>query len=98
MFDKTSLELEPQRSQERIEEWLVTRFAQLADVEPDAVDVDKPFADYSLDSSVAVTVALELSRWLDRELSQTVFWEHPTIRALARILAESPEAGRDDGG
>jgi acyl carrier protein len=73
-----------------IEDWLVQRFAQLADVPNDEIELERPFADYRLDSAVAVTVARELAVWLGRELPITVFWEYPTIASLARAL-ETPD-------
>ena len=71
-----------------IETWLLDRFAKLADIAPDDIDVDRPFADYQLDSSVAVTLTQDLSRWLARELSITLFWEYPSIRDLSSALAD----------
>ncbi|MDK2122755.1 acyl carrier protein [Parachitinimonas caeni] len=71
---------------EAIEDWLVQRFAQLAEVSPDDIDLDRPFADYQLDSAVAVTVSREFGAWLGKELSITLFWEYPTIRSLAAAL------------
>jgi acyl carrier protein len=74
------------RAASDIECWLVERFAQLANVEPSEIDSDRPFSDYALDSSVAVTVTAEFSRWLGSELAITLFWEYPTIRSLAAGL------------
>jgi acyl carrier protein len=76
------------RSANEIEHWLVARFAQLANVEPSEIDSDRPFSDYALDSSVAVTVTAEFSGWLGKELTITLFWEYPTIRSLSSALAE----------
>lgn len=76
------------RSSDEIEQWLVERFATIAEVDATELDVDRPFADYHLDSSVAVTVTRELSAWLDRELSLTLFWEYPTIATLSRALPQ----------
>ncbi|MFC4161437.1 acyl carrier protein [Chitinimonas lacunae] len=70
-------------STEAAEDWLVQRFASLAQVAPAEIDLDRPFADYRLDSAVAVTISGEFSRWLGQELPITLFWEHPTIRSLA---------------
>ncbi|MEX0731425.1 MAG: acyl carrier protein [Aquisalimonadaceae bacterium] len=72
--------------QESMEDWLISRFAQLAGVSPDEIDIDRPFADYQLDSAVAVTMTKEFSAWLGRELSITLFWEYPTIRSLAAAI------------
>lgn len=79
----TPTALDQPRSTEAAEDWLVQRFAQLAETAPEDIDLDRPFADYRLDSAVAVTVSAEFSRWLGQELPITLFWEHPTIRSLA---------------
>lgn len=73
-------------NKEAIENWLVQRFSQLADVSPDEIDIDRPFADYQLDSAVAVTVSRELSRQVGRDLPITLFWEYPTIGSLSSAL------------
>ena len=72
---------------DEVESWLVERLAGLAGEEPAAVDIQRPFVDYSLDSSVAVTLSVELGRWLDTKLSPTLFWEYPNIATLATALA-----------
>jgi len=79
--------ISPPRSRYEMEEWLIQRLAGLSGIDPAEIDIDQPFADYSLDSSVAVTVTNEFSAWLARELSVTMFWEYPSIRALAQSLA-----------
>jgi acyl carrier protein len=74
------------RTNEEIEGWLIERIATLSNMETQEVDRDRPFADFSMDSSVIITVTQELSRWLDEEISVTIFWELPTIRDLVRGL------------
>jgi acyl carrier protein len=69
-----------------IEHWLVQRFAHLATVPVESIDVDRPFADYQLDSAVAVTVSRELSAQVGRDLPITLFWEYPTISYLSAAL------------
>jgi acyl carrier protein len=75
------------RSRDELEDWLIKRLASLSGIDPAEIDIEQPFADYSLDSSVAVTVTNEFSAWLARDLSITMFWEYPSIRALAQSLA-----------
>ncbi|HEY8025632.1 MAG TPA: acyl carrier protein [Burkholderiaceae bacterium] len=72
-----------------IQNWLVSRFAELSQIDPRQIDVDRPFADYQLDSAVAVTVSHELGERLERELSITLFWDYPTIRDLSEALGRS---------
>jgi len=71
-----------------VEAWLIDKLAALSQVDPDSIDVDRPFVDYHLDSSVAVTLALELGRWIGREFSPTLFWEFPNISVLAAALSD----------
>jgi acyl carrier protein len=73
-------------TQEEIANWLVRRFAQLAQVGPAEIDVERPFADYELDSAVAVTVSQELSAQVGKSLPITLFWEYPTIASLSSAL------------
>lgn len=75
--------------QDAIEQWLVQRFAQLADVPVQSIDIERPFADYQLDSAVAVTVSLELGAKVGRDLPITLFWEYPTIGSLSAALCQA---------
>ncbi len=79
-----------------IQDWLVARFADLAQVAPQDIDVDRPFIDYQLDSALAVTVSQELGDWLAQELSITLFWEYPTIRSLAETMGAEAGHGMAD--
>lgn len=76
------------RTREGIERWLIARVAALAHIPAEDVRTDLPFAEFSLDSSVIITVTQELSRSLGQELSITLFWEFPTIAELTRALVE----------
>ena len=74
----------------QIEDWLLTRVAILTGTDIDAIDLDTPFSDYSLDSSAAVTLVQELCEVTGRDLSVTLFWEYPSIRLLAsNLVAEA---------
>lgn len=73
-------------TREEIENWLVQRFAQIAQVTSGEIDVERPFADYELDSAVAVTVSQELSVQVGQALPITLFWEYPTIASLSSAM------------
>jgi acyl carrier protein len=73
-----------------IQEWMLRRLAQILDVSPDQIDVNARLDHYGLESVEAITVASELSDWLDRRLSPTLLWDHPTIARLACHIAEMP--------
>ncbi|WP_326640473.1 acyltransferase domain-containing protein [Streptosporangium sp. NBC_01755] len=52
-----------------------------------AVDADRLFIDYGIGSADAVALATELEARLGTPLPNTVFYDHPTPRALAEHLA-----------
>ncbi|MFC4894099.1 beta-ketoacyl synthase N-terminal-like domain-containing protein [Streptosporangium amethystogenes subsp. fukuiense] len=70
---------------------LVAERAGLADV-----DADRLFIDYGIGSADAVALAAELEARLGIPLPNTVFYDHPTPRALAEHLAGA--VGRPDRG
>jgi acyl carrier protein len=70
-----------------IQSWLTTRLAEQLGLASEAIDVQKPFAEYGLDSMVGVFLAGDLEEWLGLKLSPTVLWEYPTTEALAHYLA-----------
>jgi acyl carrier protein len=86
--EQPQLLLESVPTAETIQAWLIARLAPYLNVSPDYIDIDEPFADYGLDSSVAVTLTGELADWLNRDLSPTLFWKYPNISTLAQHLAQ----------
>lgn len=79
----------PTITREEIERWLIERIASLSASRADAIGIDRPFADFALDSALVISVTNELSRWLGKELSVTLFWEYPTIEELAKNLVSA---------
>src|SRR5438477_9688451 len=73
-----------------IQTWLVSRLSQVLQVEPGAIDIHEPFANYGLTSVDAVGLSGDLEDWLKRRLSPTLAYEYPTIATLARYLAGAP--------
>ncbi|HET9874224.1 MAG TPA: beta-ketoacyl reductase, partial [Mycobacterium sp.] len=53
-----------------------------------AVDVDQPFPELGLDSMMAMKVLKETQQLVGTDLSASMFWNHPTISALAAYLVE----------
>lgn len=72
-----------------IRAWLVQYIAQAQGIAPEKVDPEQPFARYGLGSLQSLNLVQALEQWLGRALSPTVAWNHPSIAALARHLAES---------
>ena len=76
---------------EVIQAWLVSKLSERLGMESHEIDIREPFASYGLGSTEAVSLAGELAEWLGRKLSPALAYEYPTIEALARHLAESPD-------
>src|SRR5579864_3355155 len=76
---------------EVIQTWLVAKLSERLGIESHQIDIREPFAGYGLGSTEAVSLAGELAEWLGRKLSPTLAYEYPTVEALARHLAGSPD-------
>lgn len=89
-----------ERSANEVRAFLTTHLATLLRVAPEAIDGDRTFTDFGLDSLEAVNLSAELSDWLGVDLDANLVWEQPTIHALAGALghdagkatASAPEA------
>src|SRR5579885_2206717 len=83
-------------SREAIQDWLIAHISAELSLEPTALDIHEPLASYGMDSVAAVGLSGDLEDWLGRELAPTLFYDYPTIVALAGHLAgEKLLAGRD---
>ena len=71
-----------------VETLLVAKIAAHVKIDPDAVDTEKPFADYGLDSALAVSLVGELESHLGLQLPATLAWDYPCIANLSKYLAE----------
>lgn len=87
--EESSLKLAP--TEEAIQAWIVSHLAVYLKMQPDEIEIGETFARYGLDSSVAVSLTSELADWLGSELEPTLFWEYPSIEALAAHLANECE-------
>lgn len=74
---------------EVIENWLISKISELLELNPDQIDVKKPFTSYGVDSVTAVALSGDLEEWLGRRLTVTVVFDYPDIESLAGYLAES---------
>ena len=83
---------------EVIQAWLVSKLSERLGIESHEIDIREPFASYGLGSTEAVSLAGELAEWLGRKLSPALVYEYPTIEALARHLAESPDVSESATG
>ncbi|MBS2548527.1 aminotransferase class I/II-fold pyridoxal phosphate-dependent enzyme [Catenulispora sp. NL8] len=74
-----------------IERWLIERIAARLGLAPDTVDAHAPFTALGLDSKQSVAVSQELGTHLGREITASLVFDHPTIRAVADALGTDPE-------
>jgi phthiocerol/phenolphthiocerol synthesis type-I polyketide synthase E len=75
--------------------WLTARVAATAGIDLDEIDPDAAFSRYAIGSIDAVGISGDLSDLLDRTLSPTLLYQHPTINALVEALT-GPAAGAED--
>jgi acyl carrier protein len=74
-------------SEDAIIQWLIWKLSEVVEIEPQHLDIRRPFEHFGLDSIQAVSLSGDLADWLGREISPTVTWDYPTIELLARHLA-----------
>ncbi len=76
-------------SEKEIRDRLVQAVAETARLPAERIDIREPFASYNIESVEAVYLVGELEEWLGVQLEATLLWDHATIEALARHLAET---------
>ena len=69
-----------------IQDWLITRIAELLQLTPDTIDIQESFSNYGLSSLDAVTLSGDLEELLGRRLSPTLAYDYPNILTLSRYL------------
>ncbi len=67
-----------------------------ADAGPSRVDADRPFSELGLDSLTGVELRNRLSSAVGVRVPATAVFDHPTPRALARLLADLLAEGRPE--
>lgn len=77
---------QPLDNESDIRHWLSARVADHVGVEPREIDPTRALRSYGYRSIHAIALLRELSLLVQRDLSVTLFWEHPTIDALARAV------------
>lgn len=76
-----------------IQNWLLNWLSQKLKIPTQNLDPKQSFADYGMDSVIAVELAQDLQEWLalHQELETTIAWNFPTIETLAQYLTQSTE-------
>jgi acyl carrier protein len=75
-------------TREQISDFCVTALANILRISKDRVDTGTKFNRLGLDSAMLVYLMMELEEQLDLELSTDDFYDHPTVDALSRFLAD----------
>ena len=74
------------KTQEEVQGWIIQWLEDNAGVLRETIELDKPFADYRLDSLTAVEFSEDVEEWLGIQLTVTVLWNHPTISKMTQYL------------
>ena len=74
-----------------LQDWLVAQIAGVAQILPEDVDVDRPFAEFGMDSMQLFQLSGDLQKFLGREVSEIVAWDYPTIAQLSKHLTTDSE-------
>ncbi|MDJ0846476.1 acyl carrier protein [Crocosphaera sp.] len=74
---------------ETVQNWLIKQLAEQLRLDPASIKITEPFTRYGLDSIDAVTLVGDLEDWLDLDLPDTLFWDHPTVEKSAKYLEEN---------
>jgi acyl-CoA synthetase (AMP-forming)/AMP-acid ligase II/alkylation response protein AidB-like acyl-CoA dehydrogenase/acyl carrier protein len=88
---------------EAIQTWMVQWLSQKLKMLPEQIDRRQSFADYGIDSVIAVELAQDLETWLNlsQPLEATIAWNFPSIESLAAYLSQQttsvPDASASSG-
>ncbi|MBE9215021.1 AMP-binding protein [Plectonema cf. radiosum LEGE 06105] len=74
-----------------IQNWLVNWLSGKLKLPNKAIDINKSFADYGIDSVIAVELAQDLQEWLNypHAIEATIAWNFPTIESLSNYLTQT---------
>lgn len=70
-----------------IEQWLRAYLAAQLQLQPESIDAQSSFAELGLTSMMAVALAEQLEKLLQRKIDATVAWDFANIQALSSYLA-----------
>lgn len=76
------------RTQSSIESWIVEWLIARGGVAPGDVDLERPFAEYGLDSMTAVEMSGEIEDWSGVALNPVVAWNYPTVSRLSGYITD----------
>ncbi|ACB52425.1 AMP-dependent synthetase and ligase, probable acyl-CoA synthase [Crocosphaera subtropica ATCC 51142] len=81
-----------------IEDWLKNWLGKKLNLSPQTIDPKRAFADYGIDSVMAVELAQDLQEWLGhtQELEASLAWNFPNIKSLAKYLTTVASVAEDE--
>lgn len=71
-----------------IEAWCIQRFSEILEMPEESIDTNRELDNLGLDSASKIALGVELEEFLGRRLAPDVMAGQPTIRDLARTLAD----------
>tara|TARA_R100000306_G_C4377805_1_gene142785 strand:+ start:1234 stop:1605 length:372 start_codon:yes stop_codon:yes gene_type:complete len=80
------------KTKNEIETWLINWLVGKAGIPKEAIELNRPFADYALDSLTTVELGEDIEDFLHIEVPITVAWNYPTIDALSTYLSQHDNA------
>ncbi|AOX02679.1 hypothetical protein BJP34_27450 [Moorena producens PAL-8-15-08-1] len=76
--------------------WIESWLAKQPGIQRETINRQTSFADYGMDSVLAVDLVQALEDWLQTSLDATSLWNFPTIESLAQYLASKTSTKEDD--
>lgn len=83
---------DPPAKTEVVTTWLKRWMAREFAVRPETIADTDRFAAYGMDSVAAMMLVSALEDWTGTDLPPTLVWDHPSVEAIAREIAATPEA------
>ena len=79
------------KTQEEVQAWIITWLQDNAGITDDAIELDKPFAEYHLDSLTSIELSYDLEKFSGKQLDVTVAFNYPTINKMSKHLSLNVE-------
>ena len=84
------------KTKEEVEIWIIAWLQDNAGVTSESIDLNKPFADYHLDSLTSIELSYDLEEWTGKELTVTTAWNYPTINKMSEYLAGVKDNSKEE--
>lgn len=75
----------------QIQDWLITRIAELLQMDPGKINIRESFSNYGLSSLDAVTLSGDMEEFIGVRLSPTITYDYPNIFSLSEYLAANTD-------